>query len=64
MDTLLKVCLDEFGPDHIVWSNDYYPYRMDAAMPNIKEWISRIDVPQADREKIAHLNGEKLLGLS
>jgi len=62
MDTPLKVCLDEFGPDHIVWSDDY-PYRMDAAMPNMKGWIGRMDIPQEDKEKIAHLNGEKLLGL-
>ena len=23
MDTPMKVCLDAFGPDHIIWSNDY-----------------------------------------
>lgn len=62
MDTPMKVCLDEFGADHIVWSNDY-PYRADAALPNTKEWIDRLEISAEDREKIAHLNGERLLGL-
>ena len=62
MDTPMKVCLDEFGADHIVWSNDY-PHRADAALPNTKEWIDRLEISAENREKIAHLNGEKLLGL-
>lgn len=57
-----SVCLEVFGPDHIIWSNDY-PYRTDAAMPSTKDWINCIEVPYEDREKIAHLNAEKLLNL-
>ena len=62
MDTAMKVCLEEFGADHIVWANDY-PYRADAALPNTADWINRLEISQGDKEKIAHLNGEKLLGL-
>ena len=62
MDIAMRVCLEEFGADHIVWSNDY-PYRADAALPNTADWINRLEISQGDKEKIAHLNGEKLLGL-
>ena len=62
MDSATLVCLKEFGADRIVWANDY-PYRGESDLPNTKDWIGQLEVSPEDREKIAHGNAERLLGL-
>ena len=54
-----RYCLETFGPDHITWGEDY-PYRR---KENIRSFLEQFDLPDADREKIAHENAEKLLHL-
>ena len=52
-----RYCLDTFGPDHIMWGEDY-PYRR---KENIRSFLEAYDISDEDKEKIAHLNAEKLL---
>jgi uncharacterized protein len=47
------------GADRIVWSADY-PY---LTLDGTREFVARLPVGEEDREKIAHLNVEKLLRL-
>lgn len=55
-----RFCLDTFGPDHILWGQDY-PYRMPE---NIRTLLEEFDLPEEDREKVAHGTAEKLLHLA
>ena len=52
-----RYCLDTFGPDHIMWGEDY-PYRR---KENIREFLESYDLSEEDREKIAHINAEKVM---
>ena len=52
-----RYCLAAFGADHIMWAEDY-PYRK---KENIRSFLEEFDIPEADREKIAHGNIERLL---
>ena len=52
----LRFCLDTFGEDHILWGEDY-PKRMPE---NIRTMLENADIPESAREKIAHVNAEKL----
>ena len=52
-----RFCLDTFGVDHITWGADY-PF-IDAE--NIRTMLEGFDLPQEDKEKIAHGNAERLL---
>ncbi len=52
-----RYCLSTFGADHITWGEDY-PYRR---KENIRSFLEEFDLPDADKEKIAHGNIEKLL---
>ena len=54
-----RFCLDTFGADHILWGEDY-PYR---APENTKSMLENYPLAQAEREKIAYRNAEKLLRL-
>ncbi|WP_030910964.1 amidohydrolase family protein [Streptomyces sp. NRRL F-5126] len=47
------------GADRIIWSTDY-PY---LAMDGTRAFVEKLPVAQEDREKMAHLNAEKLLRL-
>ncbi len=47
------------GADRIIWSVDY-PY---LTLDGTREFISKLPVSDQDREKIAHLNAEKLFTL-
>ena len=53
----LRYCLETFGPDHIMWGEDY-PYRR---KDNIRSFLETFDLSGEDREKIAHGNAENLL---
>ena len=53
----LRFCLDTFGPDHIMWGEDY-PYRR---CEDIRTFLEEADLPEDVREKIAHGNAEWLL---
>ena len=52
-----RFCLDTFGVDHIMWGADY-PF-IDAQ--NIRTMLEEYDLPDEDKEKIAHGNAERLL---
>jgi hypothetical protein len=47
------------GADRIIWSVDY-PY---LTLDGTREFIEKLPVSDYDREKIAHLNAEKLFRL-
>lgn len=47
------------GADRIIWSVDY-PY---LTLEGTREFIEKLPVTEQDREKMAHLNAEKLFGL-
>lgn len=55
-----RYCLTEFGVDHILWGEDY-PYRLPS---DISSMLEDMDLPEEDKEKIAHLNAERLLKLN
>lgn len=58
-DPQFRFCLDEFGPDHIMWGEDY-PY----CLPdNVRTQLEGFDLSDEDREKIAHGNAERLFKL-
>lgn len=48
------------GADRIIWSVDY-PY---LTLDGTREFLAKLPVSEQDREKIAHLNAEKLFNLS
>ena len=52
-----RYCLETFGVDHIMWGEDY-PYRM---KENIRSFLEAFDLPEEDKEKIAHGNAERIL---
>jgi hypothetical protein len=54
LDLLLEV-----GADRIMFSADY-PY---ASMAEARAFLDRLPVSEADREKIAHGNAERVMGL-
>ena len=54
-----RYCLETFGVDHITWGEDY-PYRK---KDNICSFLENFDLPDGDKEKIAHGNAEALLHL-
>ena len=54
-----RYCLEKFGADHILWGEDY-PYRMP---DNIRSMLENCDLNNADKEKIAHGNAERLFKL-
>lgn len=58
-DANFRYCLEKFGTDHILWGQDY-PYRMPH---NLRSMLEDSDLPNADKEKIAHGNAERLLKL-
>ena len=47
------------GADRIIWSVDY-PY---LTLDGTREFLGKLPVSEQDREKIAHLNAEKLFTL-
>jgi uncharacterized protein len=51
--------LMEVGVDRIMFSTDY-PY---ASMDEARQFLDRLPIAPADRERIAHVNAERLLGL-
>ena len=55
--TFLDLLLELGGVDRIMFSADY-PYQ---SMPQARAFLEQIPVSAADREKIAHLNAERLL---
>lgn len=54
----MQLVLTEMGADHVVWAQDY-PY----IKGNAKDFLANTDISDADKEKIAHGNIEKLLKL-
>lgn len=62
IDTDFRTCLDYFGEDHILWGNDY-PYRIDAPMPQVKEYVEGLPLSDEAKAKIMNQNGTQLLGL-
>ena len=58
-DELLALALATFGEDRIMFSVDY---PMASARAGA-DWIRTVDLPRAVKEKIAHRNARRLLGL-
>ncbi len=52
----LRFCMEVFGPDHILWGEDY-PYVQNE---RIVSFLEETDLSGKDREKIAHQNAERL----
>ena len=52
-----RFCLDTFGVDHIMWGADY-PF-IDAE--NVRTMLEGYDLPEEDKEKVAHANAERIL---
>lgn len=58
-DSPFKLCLHEMGADHILWAMDY-PY---VKRENTRTYLENFSIDEADKEKIGHLNAEKMLKL-
>ena len=58
-DELLALALATFGEDRIMFSVDYPMASAKAGA----DWFRAVDLPPATKEKIAHRNAEKLLGI-
>ena len=58
-DPPLHCALEVLGPDRIMFAVDH-PFSDNAEG---RRWLDRAAISDADREKIAHLNAERLLGL-
>jgi predicted TIM-barrel fold metal-dependent hydrolase len=56
---VLDYCLQWLGPDRIMWAIDY-PYEESAPATR---FMNEAPIPQADKEKIFHLNAERLFRL-
>lgn len=52
-----RFCLETFGPDHIMWGEDY-PYR---DKKDIRTFLENFDLSDEDKEKIAHGNVERIM---
>lgn len=52
----MDFCLRWFSTDRILWSLDY-PYSLDS---NVRTFLEAYDLPEEDKQKIAHLNAERL----
>ena len=59
-DELLALALATFGEDRIMFSVDYPMASAKAGA----EWFRAVDLPRATREKIAHGNARRLLGIA
>lgn len=57
---VLKYCIDTFGADHIMWAIDY-PYE---EMPPAVEFMNKVEIADADREKIYHGTAERVFHVS
>lgn len=55
----LKVAIETFGIDNVMFSIDY-PFSTNAQG---KAFLDEMDLPVEDKEKIAYLNADKILGL-
>jgi hypothetical protein len=55
-----QAMVNVIGIDRIVFTTDYPFGSMEAS----RQFLDRMPIPPADKEKIAHLNAERLLGLS
>jgi predicted TIM-barrel fold metal-dependent hydrolase len=55
-----QAMVNVIGTDRIVFTTDY-PF---ASMEAGRQFLDQMPIPKADKEKIAHLNAERLLGLS
>ena len=58
-DELLRLVLSVMGEDRVMFAVDY-PFVGNAAGA---DWFRALDLPRATKEKIAHKNAEKLLGI-
>ena len=58
-DQLLTLALATMGEDRILFAVDYPMASATAGA----DWFRRVDLPQATKDKIAHGNAEKLLGI-
>jgi predicted TIM-barrel fold metal-dependent hydrolase len=56
---VLDYCLKWLGPDRIMWAIDY-PYEESAPATR---FMNEAPIPDADKEKIFHLNAERLFRL-
>ena len=54
-----RYCLETFGVDHITWGEDY-PYRM---KEDIRDFLENYDLSEEEKEKISHVNAEKLFSI-
>ncbi len=62
IDPDFRICLDFYGEDHILWSNDY-PYRIEAPIPQIRNYIEGLPISGEGKTKIMNENGRRLLGM-
>ena len=58
-DELLRLALSVMGEDRVMFAVDY-PFVSNRAGA---DWFRAVDLPRATKEKIAHKNAEKLLGI-
>ena len=58
-DELLTLMLSAMGEDRVLFAVDY-PFVSNQLGA---DWFRALDLPRAAREKIAHRNAEKLLGI-
>lgn len=56
----LQFCLQMVGADRILWAVDYPIHGLE----NVRSFLEDAPISPADKEKIAHLNAERLLKLS
>ena len=61
-DLPFQYCYDFWGPDHMMWADDF-PYLPYLQPTDTRDFLESRNIPFEDKEKIAHKNAEKLLGI-
>ena len=61
-DLPFKYCYDFWGADHMLWADDF-PYLPYLKPGDTRAFLESRNIPFEEKEKIAHINAEKLLSL-
>ena len=61
-DLPFQYCYDFWGPDHIMWADDF-PYLPYLKPTDARDFLESRDIPFEDKEKIAHLNNPLLTSM-
>ena len=60
----MDFCIKVMGIDHILWGQDFcYLNHIVGGVDNVRSFLEEYDISDEDKEKIAHLNSERIFKL-